>query len=164
LVAAQDKAAVIRGRVKTFDATTDAKFMELDREISDLDHRAAKCDEGAEQLLDLKRKMRVRYAAARATEREQVVADLEREAGACYMGVASGAEILAKGRDYERERVFQFMRTCYESDSFANGATIQTHSVAAYDRWQKLVHEIPSASIAERMKAFANGERPLWRI
>ena len=84
----------------------------------------------------------------------------------CFEGVPCISEILERGRTLERERVMAFMLSCYESSAAANGATISCHSVQAMDRWQTMRQQfnISDALMIQRLRRFASGEVPLWRI
>jgi len=154
--------SAIRNSLATFDQETQAKHDALTNEITGFQHHLdPESLDDAQRLVALNQRLKL-VESNSAKERDALLARIAQESP-----VIAGTyftSFFQKAASLKREQVFGFNRTCYETDASANGATLACHAVQALDRWPGLLRDIPAEVVAQRLKAFVSGERPLWRI
>ena len=154
--------SAIRNSLETFDAEAKAKRDALIDGIKEFQHHLdPESLDDAQRLVALNQRLKL-VESNSARERDALVARIVKESP--VISGAYFASFFQKAAVLERERVLTFLRTCYEAESYAHGAMLSTHSVAALDRWPGLLRDIPAEVVAQRLKAFVSGEKPLWRI
>lgn len=159
-----DSREQILSRVAVFDAETSAKLAALDNEISDLDRRADGENTDAIQMLVIKREQRTRLAAKLAVEREDIVSEVNRQARDAVRH-HDLPKLFHDATRAERAAVVAHLLPHCETEGRALGLSAHVDSLNSLDCWaRELVFKIPGHIIAQRLRAFVSGEKPIWRI
>ncbi len=159
-----EKADAFKARVTQFDAETSAKLAALDNEISDLDRRADGENTDAIQMLVIKREQRTRLAAKLAVEREDIVSEVNRQARDAVRH-HDLPKLFHDATRAERAAVVAHLLPHCETEGRALGLSAHVDSLNSLDCWaRELVFKIPGHIIAQRLRAFVSGEKPIWRI
>jgi len=165
IVAAHDRAAEIRASIKCFDAAAAEKVTALDTEIDELERRAVSCDELAIQRLSVRREVRSRTVAAIATDRKKKLAELEVEARQCFQGVQSLGEFFTTAHAQLLDSTIATLSDFYETRTRAEQAAGQTDAIRALWNFKSfIVTRTPDSAVVERLKKFADGTCPVWRV